>query len=79
MFRQPVTFFHRTTRKGGLEAILIVVGSAFFVCGLWITPVRAEIFDGSGFEAISWNMHIADAERVIGSGASRLRENIHGD
>ena len=79
MFRQPVTFFHQATRKGGWEAILIAVGSALFLCCPWITPVRAEIFDGSGFEPINWNMHIAEAERVIGSGASRLRENIHGD
>jgi len=70
---------HLLSRKGGLAAILIAVGSAFFLCCPWITPVRAEIFDGSGFEAINWNMHIADAERVIGSRASRLRENTHGD
>ena len=39
----------------------------------WATPARGEIFDGSGFEAINWNMRIADAERVIGSPVSRLR------
>ena len=53
MFRQPVTFFHQATRKGAWEAVLIAVGSAFFLCCPWITPVRAEIFDGSGFEAIN--------------------------
>jgi len=79
VFRQPVTLFHRATRKGGLEAILIAVGSALFLCCLWITPVRAEIFDGSGLEAINWDMRISDAERVIGSAASRQRENTHGD
>ena len=61
------------------STILIAVGAAFFVCCPWVTPARAEIFDGSGFEAINWNMHIADAERVIGSGVSRLRENTHSD
>src|SRR5258708_716001 len=55
------------------------VGAGFFVCGPWVTPRRAEIVDGSGFEVINWNMHIADAERVIGSGVSRLRENTHSD
>ncbi len=59
--------------------ILIAVGAMFLVCGPWVTPARAEMFNGSGFEAIDWSMHIADAERVIGSGASRLRENTHGD
>jgi len=61
------------------STILIAVGAAFFVCWPWVTLVRAEIFDGSGFEAINWNMHIADAERVIGSGVSKLRENTHSD
>ncbi len=61
------------------STILIAVGAAFFVCCPWVTPARAEIFDGSGFEAINWNMRIADAERVIGSPVSRLRENTYGD
>jgi hypothetical protein len=57
-------------------AILLAVGAAFFLCCPWTTLARAEIFDGSGFEAINWNMHIADAERVMGSQISRLR-NTH--
>src|SRR5713226_3935922 len=58
------------------STILLAVGAAFFLCCPWTTPARAEIFDGSGFEAINWNMHIADAERVMGSQVSRLR-NTH--
>ena len=67
--------------KPGWEAstVLLAVGVAFFVCCPGVTPARAEIFDGSGFEAINWNMHIADAERVIGSRVSRLRETTHSD
>jgi len=57
-------------------AILLAVGAAFFLCFPWAPPARAEIFDGSGFEAITWNMHIADGERVMGSQVSRLR-NTH--
>ena len=59
-------------------SILISVGAVFFAVSPWVAPVRAEIFDGSGFEAIHWDMHIAEAERVIGSGVSRLREDTHG-
>jgi len=58
--------------------LLIAVGAAVVVGAQWTTSARAEIFDGSGFEAISWNMHIGDVEQVIGSGVSRLR-NKHGD
>ncbi len=58
--------------------LLIAVGAAVVVCAQWATPARAEIFDGSGFQAISWNMPIGDVERVIGSGVSRLR-NQHSD
>src|SRR6266581_7753316 len=62
-----------------LSTILMAVGTAFFVCCPWVTPARAEIFDGSGFESINWAMRIADAERVVGNGVSRLRENTHGE
>jgi hypothetical protein len=58
--------------------LLIAVGAAGVVCSQWATSARAEIFDGSGFEAVSWTMHIGDVERVLGSGASRLR-NKHSD
>ncbi len=58
--------------------LLIAVGAAVVVCAHGAPSARAEIFDGSGFEAISWTMHIGDVERVIGSGASRLR-NKHSD
>lgn len=58
--------------------LLIAVGAAVVVCSQWAPPARAEIFDGSGFEAIRWDMRIGDVERVIGSGVSRLR-NKHSD
>lgn len=48
------------------------------MCTQGAPSARAEIFDGSGFEVVSWNMHIGDVERVIGIGVSRLR-NTHGD
>jgi hypothetical protein len=57
---------------------LIAVGAAVAVCLQWAPSALAEIFDGSGFEAISWTMHIGDVERVIGSGVSRFR-NTHSD
>ena len=57
----------------------LMIAAAMFLCSAWASSARAEIFDGPGFEAINWNMHIADAERVVGSGASRLRESTHGD
>ena len=43
-----------------------------------VSPARAEIFDGSGFEAITWNMRIADAERAMGSHVSRVRNEHTG-
>src|ERR1041384_37306 len=63
-----------TNRKP--PAILLAVGAALFLCSLWPLSGRAEIFDESGFEAITWNMHIGDGERVLGSQVSRLR-NTH--
>jgi hypothetical protein len=57
--------------------LLIMVAVAVAVCLQWAPPTLAEIFDGSGFEAISWPMHIGDVERVMGSALSRLR-NEHG-
>jgi|SRR5215470_16388799 len=59
--------------------IFISVGAVLFAFSPWVAPVNAEIFDGSGFEAINWNMHIAEAETVIGGGVSRLREDRHGN
>ncbi len=56
---------------------LTAVGVAI-VCSHWAPSARAEIFDGSGFQAISWNIPISEVERVIGSGVSRLR-NRHSD
>lgn len=58
--------------------LLIAVGATVILCMHWALPIRAEIFDGSGFGAISWSMRIDDVERVIGSRASRLR-NKHSD
>ncbi len=56
---------------------LLALGATVVVCALGASA-RAEIFDGSGFQAISWNMHVGDVERVIGNGVSRLR-NQHSD
>ena len=58
--------------------LLIAIGTAVVVSAYGATSARAEIFDGSGFQAISWNMQIGDVERVIGTGVSRLR-NQHSD
>ena len=63
--------------RGGARRLLITFAAAVAVCLQWPPSALAEIFDGSGFEAISWTMHIADVERVIGSAVSRLR-NEHG-
>jgi len=40
-----------------------MIAAGIFLCSPWASSARAEIFDGPGFEAINWNMHIADAER----------------
>jgi len=58
--------------------LLIALGATVVVCALGAASARAEIFDGSGFQAISWNMHVGDVEQVIGNGVSRLR-NRHSD
>lgn len=58
--------------------LLIALGATVVVCALGAASARAEIFDGSGFQAISWDMHVGDVERVIGPGVSRLR-NQHSD
>jgi hypothetical protein len=58
--------------------LLIAFGAIVVVSAHGVAFARAEIFDGSGFQAISWDMHIGDVERMIGSGVSRLR-NQHSD
>lgn len=58
--------------------LLIAFGAIVVVCTQGAASARAEIFDGSGFQAISWNMHVGDVERVIGNGVSR-RRNHHSD
>ncbi len=58
--------------------LLVAVGTALFVSSHGVPAARAEIFDGSGFEPISWGMQIDEVERVIGRSVSRLR-NTHSD
>jgi len=48
------------------------------LCTSWPPRAPAEIFDGSGFDAINWNMRIADAERAMGSRVSRVRNEHTG-
>jgi hypothetical protein len=50
-----------------------MIAAAIFLGCPWALPARAEIFDGSGFEAINWNMRIADVERAMGNRVSRVR------
>ncbi len=56
----------------------IIIAAAIFLCSPWASSARAEIFDGPGFEAINWNMHIADAERALGSRVARVRNDHTG-
>jgi len=56
----------------------ITIAAAMFLCSAWASSARAEIFDGPGFEAINWNMHIADAERALGSRVARVRNDHTG-
>ncbi len=56
----------------------MLIGSSLFLFPLWPPPAHAEIFDGSGFETIDWNMRIADAERAMGSRVSRVRNDHTG-
>src|SRR3989454_1282203 len=55
-----------------------MIAAAIFLCSPWASSARAEIFDGPGFEAINWNMHIADAERALGSRVARVRNDHTG-
>jgi len=64
-------------KSGATLRWLTAVGVAI-VCSHWAPSAHAEIFDGSGFQAISWNIPISEAERAIGGGVSRLR-NRHSD
>ncbi len=56
----------------------VIIAAALCLCSPWASPARAEIFDGSGFEAINWNMRIADAERAMGNRVSRVRNEHTG-
>jgi len=60
------------------RSILISVGAVFLAFSPWAAPVRAEIFDGSGFEAINWNMHIAEVENSMRGQVSRVRNEHTG-
>jgi len=52
--------------------------AAIFLCASWPPHALAEIFDGSGFEVISWNMRITDAQKAMGSRVSRARNEHTG-
>jgi len=56
----------------------MVIAAAVFLCACWPVRAAAELFDGSGFEAVNWNMRIADAEKAMGSRASRVRNQHTG-
>ena len=56
----------------------IIIAAAIFLCSAWAPSTRAEIFEGPGFEAITWKMHIAEAERALGSRVSKVRNDHTG-
>jgi len=55
-----------------------VIVAAVFLLWPWVSALRAEIFDGAGFQAITWNMRIADAENSMRGQVSRARNEHTG-
>lgn len=69
---------HRRIVGRAPSTIVYAVGAALLLCSPWATRVRAEIFEGSGFEAINWNMRITEAERALGGHVARVRNDHTG-
>jgi len=56
----------------------VVVVTGVFLLSPWAPSLRAEIFDGSGFQSINWNMHIADVENSMRGQVARVRNEHTG-
>jgi len=54
-----------------------LLAGTFFLWS-WASSLRAEIFEGSGFQALNWNMPISDAENSMGGQLSRVRNEHTG-
>jgi len=61
-----------------LSRCRVVVVAGVFLLWPWATSLSAEIFDGSGFHPINWNMHIADVENSMGGKVARVRNEHTG-
>ena len=69
--------FPRSVRTGIVSRLPGLLAGMFFLWP-WASSLRAEIFDGSGFQAITWSMRIAEVEDSMGGQVARVRNEHTG-
>ena len=83
----PAAYRRRTTTRAlpfprcvrtGIVSRLPGLLAGVFLLWPWASSLRAEIFDGSGFQTINWSMRIAEVEGSMGGQVARVRNEHTG-